>query len=210
MRAKSLVLVMALHLFGSFAILAQDKKQSPAASQRRQIGGAVTRGENGVPPWRLSDDERMERRAKSFIAGSRAGALSAGSRYVDHVNGRDTPELFLPFELFDYLVDGLDAHLARGANARKAFDAGIASLGYDTESFWGTLGAASGPYRQSILVANPAGKYVWRGTRHCKRGARGWEEKILIAFFMRLSRRRSSCHRAAIGVRREERISFAT
>lgn len=144
MRPGLLLSIFVLLSFGS--AWAQEKNKPSPATATRSIGGVVTQGGNTIPPWRMSDDERVERRGRSD-AGGRAKAQSVqDARYVDDVNGRQHPELFLPFELFDYLLSGLDRRATRRDNAHRAFDPGIARAGYDVDAFWETLRDVSSTY----------------------------------------------------------------
>jgi hypothetical protein len=141
----------------AFALIATSAQpQAPAASQTKPVaprnadgsrspGGIVTIGPR---PWLMTDDERIERRAAmSTPPGGGARAQSVGEeRFSERLDGLQHPELFLPFELYDYLLNGLGTNPRLRSNAHTLYDPKLKALGYDVEGFWQQLATVAKPY----------------------------------------------------------------
>lgn len=76
-----------------------------------------------------------------------AGAAASGQRAVVYtIDGTRNPELFLPTELFDALLSGLQPNAAKAVRQRAFYGKAIERLGYDETTFWSKLESASAPY----------------------------------------------------------------
>jgi hypothetical protein len=62
------------------------------------------------------------------------------------IDGSRNPELFLPHELFDSLMTGLNPDPSMRSLQRGFYRDAIRLFGYDDEAFWTTLERISGPY----------------------------------------------------------------
>lgn len=131
----------------SFTVLALGQQ-----SARTRRGGVVTTG--GSAPWGLSDDERITRRQNDAAPQQVHAAAGNSPASSETINGREHPELFLSYELFDNLIYGLRSNQALSANAHKLYDLRIRNyFGYDALRFWDTLRQAAGRYSESLDLA---------------------------------------------------------
>ncbi len=120
-----------------------DKSTAAATQQGGVVNGGVAKS------WQVADEDRITRRAH---AGGRARAESASATthgYKEGIDGRVSPELFMPYELFDHLLLALisDANLAK--RAHTLFDHKVRAFGYDENRFWNALRSAALPYLSS-------------------------------------------------------------
>jgi hypothetical protein len=67
-----------------------------------------------------------------------------GLRY--RIDGARNPELFLPHELFDYLVKGVGSEERVRSRVRQESAAGLRGAGFDADWFWPALESISAPY----------------------------------------------------------------
>jgi hypothetical protein len=117
------------------------------------------------PAWEWSDEERLGLRFDELcVAARRAvasrddrpeGACRASGAINDFVFGTDTPELFLPWQLYDtllgtYLAEPKFAEIRRELFADRARAAGV-DLPPD---FWRRVEMASGDYLSSLRAQN--------------------------------------------------------
>lgn len=114
-----------------------------------QRGGSVHSGSAKKEPWNYSDAERvtarLEHDRRDRVSGQ-SNAASSVHEYRERIDGRVTPELFLPFELFDRLVGGIASDLQHRTGVRATLRRGIVRYGYNADTFWSSLAAASAPY----------------------------------------------------------------
>src|SRR5207253_7979796 len=96
--------------------------------------------------WQMADDDRISRRT---YAGRRAHAESTtmpGQGYKEGVDGRVSPELFMPYELFDHLLLALSSDAGLAKHAHILFDPKVHAFGYDENRFWNAVRSAALPY----------------------------------------------------------------
>src|SRR5713226_7109549 len=94
----------------------------------RNPGGIVSVG--SIPrPWLMTDDERIERRAAMSPLRGGAHAQSVDEeRFAEKLDGLEHPEFFLPFELFDHLLNGLSTRALPRDNAHTLYDPKLKAL----------------------------------------------------------------------------------
>ncbi|HXA17022.1 MAG TPA: hypothetical protein VN380_08525 [Thermoanaerobaculia bacterium] len=138
-------------LLGSFVSLGlgQSSGAPPRATssdrpQGARAAGVVTAGT--AAGWTMSDDDRIARRTRSVQTSSRALGSTTISGYSESIDGLQSPELFLPHEVFDHLLWGLSNDKKRATEVRDKFDSKIIVFGYDKNKFWRTLAASAQPY----------------------------------------------------------------
>jgi hypothetical protein len=159
-------------------ILFAQKGQSPDNKQR-PVGGAVGvvttpngSEQKGVPPWEITDEERIARRTGSRAGDGRAQSLEARSGYSESIDGREHPELLFSYELFDHLLWGLGTDSMHHDTARRLFDAKIRARNYDVDAFWAKLASIAEPYlklkdehrrenRNATIFTSPTGKVIF-------------------------------------------------
>jgi len=103
-------------------------------------------GRGGVNSWEVSDEDRI--RMREHAAGSaRAQSIGVPNKgYREGINGRTSPEFFMPYELFDHLLLALNSDGARAQRYHERYDPTLRTFGYDENKFWKTLSATAGPY----------------------------------------------------------------
>ncbi len=112
--------------------------------------------------WQMPDEARIARRAAAAAGADRRGEKVEGSR---------TPELFLRYELYDYLLWGVSDDGRRQQAARSKFDPKIRAFGYDVDRFWSMARAAADPYLElkktrakqglhTAMIVAPGGRKV--------------------------------------------------
>jgi len=114
-----------------------------------QRGGSVHSGSGTKEPWNYSDAERVAARLehdRRDRVSAQSNPTSSSREYREQIDGRVTPELFLPFELFDRLVGGIASDAQQRTGVRTTLRPGIKLYGYDPETFWSSLAAVSAPY----------------------------------------------------------------
>jgi len=133
----------------------------------RHVGGTVIVG--SVAGWQLSESERIARRTAG-PSGSRSVDSVPKAGYSEKIDGLEHPELFLPYELFDFLLYGVSSDASRQAEVRARLTPRIRVFGYDPDQFWMRLDAAARPYallrerersrahHRSTLFTTPSGK----------------------------------------------------
>jgi hypothetical protein len=102
-------------------------------------------------PWQWTDEERVTERVsrdpvrRSPAAESNATSDSHRLSYV--ISGKTTPELFMPFELFDSLIKGVGPDPAVQTRGRRVLDPLLRDFGFeDTDLFWYDLETIARPY----------------------------------------------------------------
>ena len=80
-----------------------------------------------------------------------ARAITDG--YREAVDGRQHPELLLPYELFDALLRGLSANPRIQGNARTLLDRKLRNSGFDPSRFWPDLERIAQPYLSATQTA---------------------------------------------------------
>lgn len=94
-------------------------------------------------PWQLTDEERIEARGRA-IAAKHASPHAKGA--ADAVDGKTAPEQFLPYELFDVLLEGLSPNPKHRDAARHFLDPQLRAFRYPVEAFWTELAGLSRAY----------------------------------------------------------------
>jgi hypothetical protein len=72
--------------------------------------------------------------------------IKKGRQFEYSIDGSRNPELFLSFELFDWILSGLSPDASLRAKQRLSYEKRLRSLGYDDEVFWTSLASVSGNY----------------------------------------------------------------
>ena len=125
------------------------------------------------PAWEWTDEERIAVRVDPASIRERErwhrADLDDGIRlpidprptsttptYV--VNGRHTPELFMPWELLNVLTHSVGPRSRQ--SDRQRFSAAIRKAGWEEADFWRTIAAVTGPYWQMELDAMKLGEEV--------------------------------------------------
>jgi hypothetical protein len=115
--------------------------------------------------WELTDDERITARLDperinqraldhaARVARQRSGsssilALGSGPTSNFRIDGAENPELFLPFELFNDLLRGVDRNLSSTDRevARAILAPKIKSFGFEPEAFWSAFASTTARY----------------------------------------------------------------
>lgn len=160
--------------FTTYAAQPQDTQPKRAVNGRTSIASlpGVSRsgglGPSAKPPWEWTDDERIRVRFDPASIRERAAAHAAA--LPQHANvqaqsavargstqhildGSRDPGLFLPAELLDVLLQGLDPNASFRTHARDALAKDIRGMGYTENDFWNKLAQLSAPYR--ALTSRP-------------------------------------------------------
>lgn len=156
-----------------------DHQQKPLKAQTPdvRIPGGVT-GSPATPAWDWSDADRVRTRFDPKAIRERAAAHRAnvGMRPPVHsqaapsegfrpsqqhvLDGARNPELFLPAELLDVLLQGLHSDPRMRAPARLALAKGIHEMGYTEDDFWNRLQRLSAHYL--ALKSRPSNTSIQR------------------------------------------------
>jgi hypothetical protein len=133
-------------------------------------GGTAAQGtenraseKSGKPAWKWSVEERLSRRfdpdaikeraakerAENEEIKKRAPELVAGGEPsredVDSITGSETPELFLPWELFNHLLERGFSLEEEPSESRRSIDERAAALGFGRD-FWPRLENVASPF----------------------------------------------------------------
>jgi hypothetical protein len=143
-----------------------DKHKTPAATMPGvDVAG---QGSSAKPAWEWSDEERIRVRFDPASIQARAAGhadslppyahsqvqSARAPRSSQHVlDGSRDPGLFLPAELLDVLLQGLNSNASLRAHARDALANDIRGMGYSENDFWNKLQQLSAPYR--ALMSRP-------------------------------------------------------
>jgi hypothetical protein len=102
----------------------------------------------GAPqPWLLTDDDRVARRLRNArLQVTKAAMTTSSASYSEAIDGQLHPELFFPFELFDYLLWGVSTEAKDQTAAHHSFDTKLAQFGYTPDVFWKMLGTTASAY----------------------------------------------------------------
>src|SRR5436309_1158014 len=93
-------------------------------------------------PWQWPDSERIAARLDPAYVAKHAKPADAG-KVTFSISGRDNPHLFLPYELFNWLMGGFGGDSAFRNTTRAMLYENIKSFGYtDPDAFWSELDAA--------------------------------------------------------------------
>jgi hypothetical protein len=140
------------------------------AQEQRSSSGIAPRGEKA---WHMSDEDRIVARTSiKPAAGSRAAKSSATEGFSEMLDGKTRPELLLPYELFDSLLEGLSEKETHRVNARRILDPQLRAFGFHPDVFWSTLSTVADRYlktraenwrlhRQSTVFTTAAGIKTW-------------------------------------------------
>src|SRR4051794_15579664 len=126
-------------------------------------GGSVP----DAPIWRWTPAERVGVRLEHHReprGGPRVGSLSVtvgtgDARLV--IDGQKNPELLMPNELFNALLQGLSDDAQVRAISRQTLTPRIRAFGFDDARFWMTLDQATSSYRDQLRARN---RTVWSQT----------------------------------------------
>ena len=165
-RQEALMVSIWVSLLITLAAVNPTAARRPAA----RSGGAVTAGAASLP-WVMADDERAKLRTTTGSGNpSRVRAESTSpAGYSESIDGKTHPELFMPYELYDYLLLGLSADDRRAKSAHDQFDPQFEAMGYEPATFWNTVRNTAGPYlqirlnsRRTVMAfTTEAGKHSW-------------------------------------------------
>lgn len=104
--------------------------------------------------WEWSTEERLAARFDPELAAKRAAGRLKTSRAANvwsEVNGSESPEVFLPIELFTHLMSGIETDGADRANHRAILRDRIIEFGLDEEQFWRELEQVTASYKERIV-----------------------------------------------------------
>jgi hypothetical protein len=110
------------------------------------------------PTWRWTLEERLAARFNPVLAKERAALAQyetaepddrektqASSLYT--IDGSRNPELFLPSELFESLLNGFENDAAFRKASRERLRDGMQTFGFEPDRFWIDLGRVTEKYR---------------------------------------------------------------
>ena len=119
-----------------------------------------------APIWMWTPAERVAIRHERLVSQrseSHVQSLSAGagdSRFS--IDGQTSPELFMPIELFNALLQGLaDDEQVRGVS-RQTLAPGIRAFGFEGATFWTKLDQATSSFRDQLRARS---RREWSQTR---------------------------------------------
>jgi hypothetical protein len=126
------------------------------------FGGSTPDG----PIWSWTPAQRVAVRLERMGPprnGASVQSLSVGAGGGrGFIDGRTSPELFMPIELFNALLQGLaDDEQLRGVN-RQILAPGIRAFGFEEEAFWAKLDQETSAYRDQVRARSRA---EWGKTR---------------------------------------------
>jgi hypothetical protein len=126
------------------------------------FGGSTPDG----PIWSWTPAERVAVRSGHYgppRGGPHVESLSVGSgdrRFF--IDGQTSPELFMPMELFNALLQGLaDDGQMRAVN-RQILAPGIRAFGFEEEAFWAKVDQATAAFRDQVRARS---RRDWSKTR---------------------------------------------
>lgn len=96
------------------------------------LAGAPRERQEGRERWEWTVEERIAARFDPVRAAERPAVIS----------GQEHPELFLPGELFNTLLGGLESDAEFRATSRAILRDGIREFGFDDQAFWRDLESA--------------------------------------------------------------------
>lgn len=140
------------------------------AQERRSASNIAPSGDQAS---HMSDEERIVARTSiEPAAGSRTAKSAPTDGFSEMVDGKTRPELLLPYELFDSLLEGLSEKETHRVKARRILDPQIRAFGFHPDAFWSTLSTLADRYlktraenwrlhRQSTVFTTPAGIKTW-------------------------------------------------
>jgi len=107
--------------------------------------------------WQWSADERIAARLDpAFVEKHTKRNPSDPGKATFSIDGRQDPHVFLPFELFVFLLGGLHGDAANRDVTRAMMEDRIKSFGYaDPSAFWRELETVAAPYL-TLLKRNAA------------------------------------------------------
>jgi hypothetical protein len=106
-----------------------------------------------APIWLWTPAERVGARLEHLARpwnGPRVQSLSVGAVGDFVIDGRTTPELIMPNELFNALLQGLSDNAQVAAVSRQTLAPGIRAFGFDEADFWTRLDQATSHYRDQV------------------------------------------------------------
>ena len=130
--------------------------RTTAATGDTKQGGIV--GAQSPQVWRMTDEDRIARRVALLVVPPRARSTAVQSGSADVIDGREHPELFLPYELFDFLAVGVEP-TRHGAYVRQLLDPKVHLLGYTSEQFWNVFATVAHPYMEAQKTAKERGSH---------------------------------------------------
>ncbi len=119
-----------------------------------------------APIWMWTLDERVairherlvSQRSESLVQSSQAGASDKRLS----IDGQTNPELFMPIELFNALLQGLAEDEQMRGVSRQTLGPGIRAFGFEEEAFWTKLDEATAAYRDQVRARS---RGEWSKTR---------------------------------------------
>jgi hypothetical protein len=148
LRMKSANIFIAVLALLHASLGAQETRPSLPPPGSLVVAGPAPR------PWALSLEERAARRTAAESHKVRKGAHSLSATGEFAIDGRVTPELFFPFELFTQLIPQASGEAPAAARVRASYNSEILSLGWTPDSFWQDIVDATTHYRE-LVRANP-------------------------------------------------------
>jgi len=145
-RLQNVVAVTVLSVAMLFA------QPTPAADSKvpKQTGATVTLIPSSI--WEMDENERIRRRA--------AVTPNQADQREESIEGRQNPELFLRFELYDFLLWGLSDDVELHKSAHAKYDSQIRELGFDVDSFWRVVSVKAEPYIRLRKTRNAQRSYT--------------------------------------------------
>lgn len=126
------------------------------------FGGSTPDG----PIWSWTPAERAAVRSERLAPQRNAprvqslSVAAGGGRFF--IDGQTSPELFMPLELFNALLQGLaDDEQMRGVN-RQILGPGIRAFGFEEEAFWTKLDQSTATFRDQVRARS---RRDWSKTR---------------------------------------------
>jgi hypothetical protein len=139
--AAALILILVGNVFGQSS---SSKSNDSDAGRQKQIGGYISAGT--AQPWNMVDEERIRQRTAMPPADVRMQQLSRRNHFSEGIDGRVHPELLFPYELYDFLLWGINPQKRLHDAAHRAIDPALPRFGYDPETFWSVLAVDAEPY----------------------------------------------------------------
>lgn len=115
-----------------------------ALAAAMSLATAAYAGGDGRKPWELTVAERIAARTSPAAIAAHSNAASGSARFV--LKGQADAALFMPSELFSWLLGGIDPD-PRFRDVTRAFIADdLKPFGYDERTFWNDIATVSQQY----------------------------------------------------------------
>jgi hypothetical protein len=159
MKRMPIFVGLMLVAFSTYAVQPAQAQPKPDVHAKTSTAGSPgvsggVRGSSANPAWEWSDEERIRVRFDPASIRERAAAHAATLPSYAHaqaqsaeapgasqqvLDGSRDPGLFLPVELLDVLLQGLNPNPSFRAHARDALAKDIRGMGYTENDFWNKL-----------------------------------------------------------------------